>query len=443
MRNRLVKAHHHCRQLIKCALNDHFVFRTPVPVVFFYRQAIPAELIIESLQKVLEDFPIFAGIIVKRAHQLYIDCNNQGVQINTMHSPLSLVQMLATNTGLDKSLLVDMINPYKTLKNGTPLLTIKLNYFSDGMAIGYCWHHSVGDMSTFMELLKALSATAQGKNYEPGVIVEEREQFLNEWIENKIPTPREEPSSGLKYLSILDIFHLIKQVFLPKKSIYLYFTEEELEALRASTSDKAGHKLSRNDVICAHLLDLLVRCRKDKSTTQSTTIVVNIRPRIGMLSKVLGNYLGAASLCLPKSNTIEIFAKSIHLSVKNFLTTSFDHNHTQEFVQKSGGLKKLGRIIPEAFLPQNKNLIISNWSNFGVYNIDFGISAPYLFLPIGKTLLPWVSCIVEGFDAKGLLVTAVLPFKVAKQLAHPSMQKLIHSHRRKSDLETPILQDLL
>lgn len=443
MESMLVKAHKHTPQRIKCSLNDHFAFRTAVPVVFYYRERIPANLIISSLQQVLSDFPIFAGIIIKHNHQLYIDCNNQGVQLRTTYSDSSLFQMLADFKQLDSAVFVDMINAVKSLKHGKPLLTLKLSYFTDGMAIGYCWHHSLGDMSTFMEFLKALSAQAQGKIYQPALIAEDREEYLNKWLTDANHLSMTKQPSGLKYLSFTDIFHFIRQLFLPKRGLFLYFTEEEIETLRNTLSDKAGKKLSRNDVVCAHLLNLLASCRKDKSQTHNATIIVNFRPRIGMLPQVLGNYIGTACLKFLKSHPVDALAKNIHSSVKNFLQESFHYHETQEFVQQIGGVKKLARIVPEMFLPQHKNLIISNWSNFGVYSIDFGLSTPYLFLPLGNVPFPWVSCIVEGFDNKGLLVAVILPSSVAKRLLHPSMLPQIHLYRGQNASEISLPQAVL
>ncbi len=88
----LVKALEHYPKLVKCSLNDHFVFRAAVSVIFFYRQHIPAEIITKALQHVLKDFSIFAGVLIKHEHQLYIDCNNQGVQVNIVHTEKFLFQ---------------------------------------------------------------------------------------------------------------------------------------------------------------------------------------------------------------------------------------------------------------------------------------------------------------------------------------------------------------
>lgn len=228
----LIKAEKHHYQRIKCSLSDLFVARAPVSVVFFYQVIISEEKLIQALKKVLTDFPIFAGILIKKNHQLYIDCNNQGVQVRIEHLtvPLSMTPELTT---LSADNLVDIISARQALKYQKPLFTIRLRYHPNGMTIGY----------------------------------------------------------------------------------------------------------------------------------------------------------------------------------------SFQPTSIQDFLQKFHELKKLNRVLPEDLTPKYKNLIISNWCNFGVYAVDFGIEAPYLFLPVGKAPFPWLSCIVEGPNNEGLLMSIVLPRAVASRLS--------------------------
>lgn len=431
MQTLLVKALKHHHQHIKCSVSDHFVFRIPVSVVFFYQKAISSELIIDALEHVLGDFPIFAGVLIKQDHQLYIDCNNQGVQVNIVHSdqPITHIHKPSDFSQLEPTEFVDKIHPQKNLKKRQPLLTIKLSYYSDGMTIGYCWHHTLGDMATFMEFLKALSAYAAHQPYQPALITEDRENYLKEWVSKTVEISNEVRPSRLKKLNLIDILHFIKQVFLPKRMLYFYFTPEEIEALRVTMSEKVGRKLSRNDVLCAHLLRCLAHCRTDHALLHSVSIAINYRPRLGMPSNLLGNYVDAMRIQFPKHHSTEMIADTINRVVSNYLNESFYYDHEQTFLKKNGGLKKLKYVIPQEFLPQCKNLLISNWSNFGVYTIDFGIAKPYLFLPVGRPTIPWMSCVVEGYNNKGLFVAVVLPARIAKRLSHPSMLKQVHAYR--------------
>ena len=131
-------------------------------------------------------------------------------------------------------------------------------------------------------------------------------------------------------------------------------------------------------------------------------------------------------------------ADTLNLSIQAY--DSFNDFATQEYVRKNGGIKNVARIIPQDFLPQYKNCIFTNWSNFEVYSIDFGVITPYLFLPVGQALLSWVTCIVEGFENKGLLTSLILPSKIAGRLTHPDMLQYIHRHRNHKLTEDLILK---
>ncbi|MCE5316130.1 MAG: hypothetical protein LLG04_02035 [Parachlamydia sp.] len=414
----LIKALQHHPLLIKCWLTDHLVLRTPVPVAFFYREPIPVEKIIDSLGHVLSDFPLFAGRIVKRQDQICIDCGNQGVQLRTLHVEGSLFQQLAQFEKLED--FVDLVDPWQG-----PVLTMKLSYFSDGMALGCCWHHSVGDMSSFMEFLKALSAFATGKSYQTPCLVKDRESYLEPWLQPWLSQEAAEKHCRLKRLSPLDILRFLKQIYSPKKSVYLYFTQQELEALRQNL----GSTLTRNDVLSAHLLNLLACCRTDQKPIHNASIVLNFRKRIGMPQNALGNYVDAVPLQIPQPQEVSVLAHAIHAAVHNYGPETVKRHPSLNLIEKFGGLWQIQRILPTDYLPHHRNLIITNWSNFDVYSIDFGLAKPHLFLPVGRALIPWVCCIAEGFDNQGLLAVLLLPSKVAKRLASPLMQEEVHKYR--------------
>lgn len=420
----LVRAKKHQHSSIKCSLGDHFVFHTPVSVVFFYRKSIPAELFIHALEHVLNDFPVFAGILFYQQEHLNIDCNNQGVQLRIVHSQDSLFDSLDEIQKLKTRSFIDAIHPKKFLRQRKPVLTIKLSYYEDGLAIGYCWHHSVGDMATFMQFLTALSAFAKGESYSLPIIAADRDEYLSQWTQNRSVTNL--MSGRLSILGFFDILRFVTQIYLPKKNLYLYFSASEMSNLKNSLSIQAGKDLTRNDALCAHLLNLVSQCRKDKVSSYNMSVVLNFRERIGIPGNALGNFVDALAFKHTQPWKTELVASSIHAAVQGY--KSFNSTAIKEFLQNNGGIKNIARIIPQDFLPQHKNLIITNWSNFEVYSIDFGVIKPSLFLPVGQALLPWVSCIVEGFENKGLLTNLALPRKVADRLSHPAMQAQIHKY---------------
>lgn len=411
----LIKAKKHHYQRIKCSLADLFVARAPVSVVFFYQAIIPQEKLIQALEKVLTDFPIFAGVLIKENYQLYIDCNNQGVPMRIEHVTEAL-SIQPDITALSSDNLVDLIHAGRALKYQEPLLTIRLRYHPNGMTIGYSWHHTLGDMATFMTFLNAFSLCVQGQSYTLPLIAEDRDHYLEQWLTENSTYTRRNALDRLMYMKVADILRFIKHLCTPKKSLCFYFDTQTIEQLRKNAQTLTGEKLSRNDTICAHMLNLISQCRGDKATQHQASIAVNYRPRLGLDASLLGNYVDTLLIRFDKSAPTSSIAPLIRKGINNYIQDHFRHASIQDFLKKFNELKKLNRVLPEDLMPKYKNLIISNWCNFGVYSIDFGIQAPYLFLPVGKAPFPWLSCIVEGPNNEGLLMSIVLPMRVAKRL---------------------------
>ena len=103
----------------------------------------------------------------------------------------------------------------------------------------------------------------------------------------------------------MDICRFAIQVYSPKRTVYLYFPEDEIASLRDAISNRVGRELTRNDVLCAHLLDVMARCRSDHAKEHHASVVVNFRRRIGMPSNVLGNYVDAIALKYAKPLAVE------------------------------------------------------------------------------------------------------------------------------------------
>lgn len=403
------------KEHVKCSVGDHLAFSAPVSLLFFYPEIIPKQVIINALKTVLHDFPIFAGRLVNSLEGLWIHCENQGVQVSVVHLNQKLDVSLSTLQNLNPMKLVNLIHPFKALKQQQPLLTIKLTYFKEGMAIGYCWHHSLGDMATFMLFLKALSACAQGRAYPLPHIPLDRPCYFKEHLEkNKITIVKKEKALSLKLVGFIELLQLMKLTYSKRECLYFYFSESEIATLQEKISQKAGIKLSRNVALCAHLLALTSLHRKDKPSY--TSLALNMRPRLQLPSNLLGNFSDLVSVLIDRPHQVECAAAAIHQAIQNYQSSYFQHPaEIEKWIDTNGALNKLRRLIPETLLPKHNQLVITNWTHFGVYSIDFGVAAPYLFLPIGSVPLPWVSCIVEGFNNQGLLVGLVVPSTLAKK----------------------------
>ncbi len=92
-------------------------------------------------------------------------------------------------------------------------------------------------------------------------------------------------------------------------------------------------------------------------------------------------------------------------------------------------MKHQKRFVPTGIDPINRTLLISNWSNFGIYDVVFKESEPYCFTPLEDTPVPWISILADGFSNSGLMYTALLPNALAKAFMQKENVKYIHQYR--------------
>lgn len=183
-----VQANNHTQQMITCSFIDQLIKNIYVSVIFFYRKSIHFDLLIDSLKQVLNDFPIFAGVLININHHLCIDCNNKGILFSISNDDSTLEQVIKELPTIKATRLVDIINPKKAIFTQSPIMTIQLTYFTcGGMTLGVCWHHSIGDMHSFMCFMRAWSKTARKEAYVLPLIVKDRDKYIEENLQ-KIKT---------------------------------------------------------------------------------------------------------------------------------------------------------------------------------------------------------------------------------------------------------------
>ncbi len=417
MKNNLlyVKALTSCNKRIKCSISDYFVSRAPIPVVFFYSCFISLEVFVGALEKVLSDFSLFAGAVIKKKGQLYIDCVNQGVPVRIEYLSESIPKSPNINT-LATHELVDSISSYQPLKNIKALLTIRLRYYSDGMTMGFCWHHLAGDMATFMSFLKALSSCASNYTYQKPLIVEDRELFLQNRIEQLSLKPNNTIFSRFVSLNFFHLLRFIKNCWMPKKYLNFYFDTETITELKQKSFTITGKKLSRNDVICAYILSLITKSIKGNPAHLYASIVINYRKYLGLDNSLLGNFIDLIPIQFNSSISVECLSAQVRDEIENYQKKHFSLKAMYHLMQKKGWMNKWKIILPIDFFSNKKNLIISNWCNFGMYSIDYGQKSPYLIVPLIRSPLPWFSFLMEGRNNEGILLTIVLPRSIARRL---------------------------
>ncbi|MDJ0588464.1 MAG: acyltransferase [Pleurocapsa sp. MO_226.B13] len=428
----LVQANHHIQQVITCAITDQLLRNLAVPVVFFYRESFDRNALIDSLREVLSDFPFFAGILKKSNNNLYIDCNNQGVLFSVARENCTVNQILEKLPRIKKERLVNIINPKKVIPNQSPLMTINLTYFAcGGMALGICWHHSIGDMHTFMQLMKAWSNSANKKEYILPLITKERDKYLQENLEeNNNNTP------AVRYLNGRELFELAFYMLFQarnKTSLRFYFSENELNNMKQKFSENAHRNLSRNDVLCAHLFNIISEL-DEYSKERVLSIAINYRSKMKLPENISGNF--GSSINISVNQRVKPFqlAKDLRASVDNFEQLHMNFFSTKKYIEEKGGINKIDRFVSKGIDPLKRTLLVTSWVNFGTYDIIFGESKPFYFSSFGDYPFPWLSSITEGFSNNGLFYSVLLPSKLAKNLMQHDNLRRIHRYRDQKEV---------
>ena len=131
--------------------------------------------------------------------------------------------------------------------------------------------------------------------------------------------------------------------------------------------------------------------------------------------------------------TFEI-AKNIKESIDNFAELHLDYFSTKKYIKQNGSSRKSDRFISTTIDPLKRTLLITNWSNFGVYDIVFGDSKPFFFSYFGNSPFPWLSSIVEGFDNQGLIYSVWLPKELAKKMMQEDNLNKMHQYRDREEI---------
>lgn len=431
-----VRAMHHEPQTIACTYFDQLLKNYPVPIVIFFANSVASENLLHHLSKVLAHFPLFAGRIKWIDQLIHIDCNNAGVNCTIVERCETLAQVLKNFHDPNVTHVVTEIDNKKALKGKFALLTIKISYFADGgMSIGVCWHHCVGDMQTATLLLTAWSKSIVNEEYVKPIIPDDRAQYHIDHIAYSVTG-----AVGVRYLSIGSMLKLAYSLLVKnrkKTTLYFYLSEAEVNTLKAECIAKSGMRVSTNDVILAHMF-ACISGQDNGIQERLLSFAINYRSRLNLPTEICGNFIAALSQTYKSTDEAHQIAANIRTSIQHYAARHFDYFHNVDLVDRHGGATSLGRIIPNSIDPIKHNISVTNWSNFGVYDLHFGCSKPLFFSPHIDIPVPWAAAVVEGFKGNGYFYVTSLPERIVKKLTSKEGLAEIHKYR-KTDAVLPEL----
>jgi hypothetical protein len=424
----LIKPSHPQRLEIRCNVGDVMVANLAVHIVLFFDRQLDTDALSRAFSRALTNLPIFAGRIALVDGMMRIRCESQGVPFTSTSSGLTLAEAIRS-VSQDRGLwLIDPVNGATARWGRGPLCKVRVTQLADNAtAIGFSWHHAVGDMQTAMHFISAWSAAAAGRPLAEPLIVEDRAGYLDE----RLPADgAREP--GVRCLSLIETarsaLYLATQAR-KQRTLSLYFGEEEITRMRDSYQGQM--RLSANDVVCAHVSEALMNA--DPAVDRRTlAIAVNARIRCGLDPMLVGNLITTVNLDLRRGEGAGSIAERIRHNVDHFAEKHCDMRMNQQFLDAAGAWRA-ARCVSTAFNPAQWNPIVSNWSGFGLHRIRFEGACPSYCTPLMKLPVAGLCALVDGAEGHGLVFQIALPPSEFEAMSNTATREQVHRFRRADD----------
>lgn len=413
---------------IRCNVGDAIVANLATHIVFFFDKRLDTAALRRAFQRALDTLPLFAGRLVLRQGAMRISCAGQGVPFTCAsadHTLREAIDSAAKDAGL---WLVDPVNGTTARWGIGPLCTVRVTHLADdATAVGFSWHHVVGDMQTLMLLMNAWTAAAAGEASAEPLIVEDRAAYLDE----RLP-PDGATQPGVRCLGYAELARSV--VYLAKdarrqRTLSLYFGDDEITRMRTAYGNRI--RLSANDVVCGHVCEALMRA--DSTVDRRTlAIAVNTRSRCGLDPMLVGNIITTLNVDLERGEAAGSIAERIRHSVDHFADAHCDMRINQRFLDAAGKWRA-ARAVSTAFDPTRWNPLITNLSNFGVYRVRFEDTFTCYCTLLLKLPVAGLGALTEGADGRGLVFQMALPPAEFAATASVESRERLHRFRRADD----------
>lgn len=409
---------------IRCNVADAIVANLAIHLVFFFERHLDTDALAGGFARALAAFPLFAGRMAPNVGRMRIRCAAQGVPFTSATSGRSLADAIDSVARDDGLWLVDPVNASIARWGRGALCTVRVTHLADGAtAIGFSWHHVLGDMQTAMLLINAWAAAADGEPVAEPLIVEDRAAYL----ERRLPSDgAREP--GVRCLgpgeTARSLAYLAKNAR-RQRTLTICFDDDEIANMRMACGPRES--MSANDVVCANLAAAVMPADPDVDR-RTLAIPINIRPRCGLDPMLVGNMITTLNLPIRRGEPVAAIAGRIRSSLDHFGNRHSDMRINQRFFDGLAPLRA-GRCVSVAFDPARWNMLISNWSGFGVYRLRFEGAEPCYFTPVAKLPVAGLGALVDGPGGCGLMLQMSLPPAEFEALSSGAMLEFIHRFR--------------
>ena len=424
----LIRPLHAERLEIRCNVGDAIVANLAVHIVFFFERHLDTGALTRAFAHALTNLPIFAGRMTVVDGRMAIRCEGQGVPFTSVSSGRTLREAIRSVSADSGGWLIDPVNGATARWGLGPLCKVRVTHLADdATAIGFSWHHAIGDMQTSMHFMNAWAAAAADKPLAEPLIVEERAAYLDEHLG---ADGAREP--GVRCLGLAETarsaLYLAKDAR-KQRTLSFYFGEDEIARMRDAYGNRM--RLSANDVVCAHVSEALMAA--DPAVDRRTlAIAVNARDRCGLDPMLVGNIITTLNVDLRRGEAASSIAERIRHKVDHFADEHCDMRINQQFLDVAGAWRA-ARCVISAFNPARWNPVITNWSGFGAYRIQFEDAFPSYYTPVMKLPVAGGGALMQGADGRGLAFQMSLPPREFEATSSPAIREHLHRFRCAGD----------
>jgi hypothetical protein len=413
---------------IRCNVGDAIVANLATHFVFFFERRLDIGALTRAFVLALETLPIFAGRMAPFGSTVRIRCRGQGVPFTTASSGRTLREAIRSTTDDAGLWLVDPVNGATARWGFGPLCKVRITHLADdATAIGFSWHHMIGDMQTLMHFMNAWAAAAAGEPLATPLIVEDRAAYLDEHLP---PGGAQEP--GVRCLGLAETVR--SAVYLAKDSrkqrtVSFYFGEDEIARMRDAYGLRM--RLSANDVVCAHVCEALMAADQGMER-RSLAIAVNTRTRCGLDPMLVGNIITTLNVDVRQGEPAKLIAERIRHHVNHFADEHCDMRINQQFLD-AAGVWRGARCVSTAFNPNRWNPLVTNLSGFGVARLNFEDTYTCYHTLLMAVPVAGLGALMDGTHGRGLVFQMSLPPSEFEAMSRIEVREHMHRFRCAGD----------
>src|SRR6202035_3456230 len=127
-----------------------------VHIVFFFERHLDSRALTRAFAHALTNLPVFAGRMTMVDGAMRIRCEGQGVPFTCVSSDHTLCEAIRSASEDSGQWLVDPVNGATARVGVGAVCQVRVTHLADdATAIGFSWHHAIGDMQTSMHFMNA------------------------------------------------------------------------------------------------------------------------------------------------------------------------------------------------------------------------------------------------------------------------------------------------